>query len=853
MIKFIKNKTIPKDALAYITLILLALIMIGIIHKDGFLYGSTIDWISQSSVIPDYFRQKFYETGNLLPDFAQNLGAGQNIYYFSYYGLLNPIILISYLFPNLSMAAYIQSESIAIVFISVCLCYYWLRSLGFSCSISLIASICFLFAGPIIYQSHKQIMFVNYFPFLFMGLIGVDQYLRTQRKLLFVLSVFLCIMTSYFYSIGCILTLFIYFGYRYIVIKQDINIRFLLCKLLPLIKGLAIAVLMSSVLWLPTIYVILSGRSIGSSFLSTLFSSLIPSYIFTVEALLYNSYSLGLTAISVVALITVLFSRGKNERILSFILILLLIFPVFSYLLNGTLYVRSKSLIPFLPLYIIIIAIFLTKFVNAVNNSSTIKYRMKRIVVLMLFILITCVSGIISLIVNVGFYDLTSFEIKGTGITAQVQEYLNLTGDVLVSNADYSDLYSSDKTNLIQDVLQKDTSFYRINDLSNSGLTCNQVYDDRYLQTSIYSSTYNIDYNKFYFDVLYNPISIRNRLNCSSSNNIFFQNYMNVKYIVAKNNQTVPAGYHEVGQRGEYLIYENNNTMPLAFASSNSMDSYNFDQLVFPYNAESLFENIIVSIDANNNSINTTSKINKINLGNDKITIENQKNLIIKNENEHFLIEAGLNASLKIPLSIDLNKVILFLRYDISNEDNQNDLDTFITINGIKNKLSGKSAYYPNYNNSFEYIISSNKSTNQLTINFSSGKYEIFNIEAYTMPVSAIEEYISKIDQFIVDTKETADNKITGNIQVANDGYFATTLPYDKGFSITVDGIPQNYQKVNTAFVGFPIEKGYHHIVIQFNAPFKKTGIALSLIGLILFILDIIIDKKRKNISNNKI
>ena len=28
------------------------------------IFGSNVDWISQHSVIPDYFRQQFYETGN---------------------------------------------------------------------------------------------------------------------------------------------------------------------------------------------------------------------------------------------------------------------------------------------------------------------------------------------------------------------------------------------------------------------------------------------------------------------------------------------------------------------------------------------------------------------------------------------------------------------------------------------------------------------------------------------------------------------------------------------------------------------------------------------------------------------
>ena len=50
-------------------------------------FGANMDWISQHSVIPDYFRKQFYETGNLFPEFAMNLGGGQNIYNYSYYGL----------------------------------------------------------------------------------------------------------------------------------------------------------------------------------------------------------------------------------------------------------------------------------------------------------------------------------------------------------------------------------------------------------------------------------------------------------------------------------------------------------------------------------------------------------------------------------------------------------------------------------------------------------------------------------------------------------------------------------------------------------------------------------------------
>ena len=74
-----------------------------LITRFEYAYGSNIDWGGQHYAIPDYFRKLFYETGDLFPSFAPNLGAGENMYYFSYYGLYSPVILISYLLPFVKM------------------------------------------------------------------------------------------------------------------------------------------------------------------------------------------------------------------------------------------------------------------------------------------------------------------------------------------------------------------------------------------------------------------------------------------------------------------------------------------------------------------------------------------------------------------------------------------------------------------------------------------------------------------------------------------------------------------------------------------------------------------------------
>ena len=90
-------------------------------------FGANVDWISQHSVFPEYFRQRFYQTGELLPEFAANIGGGQNIYHFAYYGLYNPLMLPAYFLPFVKMSDYIMVISILCLAVDVFLFYKWLR------------------------------------------------------------------------------------------------------------------------------------------------------------------------------------------------------------------------------------------------------------------------------------------------------------------------------------------------------------------------------------------------------------------------------------------------------------------------------------------------------------------------------------------------------------------------------------------------------------------------------------------------------------------------------------------------------------------------------------------------------
>ena len=70
---------------------------------------------------------------------------------------------------------------------------------------------------------------------------------------------------------------------------------------------------------------------------------------------------MGLTALSLIAVVYGILSKKKEHKFLSITLAIILNVPIFIYILNGNLYFRNKVLIPFIPLIGLLIINFLEK------------------------------------------------------------------------------------------------------------------------------------------------------------------------------------------------------------------------------------------------------------------------------------------------------------------------------------------------------------------------------------------------------------------------------------------------------------------------------------------------------------
>ena len=782
-------------------------------------FASSVDYLSQHSVFPAYFRQQFYETWQLIPQFAPNIGGGQNIFHFAYYGLLNPLILPSYLLPWVPMELYLQVVMVLCLMASVLLMYHWLRKKGHTIPVSAITALLFLLAGPMIFHSYRHIMFVDYMPFLLLGLMGVDRYWNRHKSGLLIISVFLMCMTSFYFSVGGLLVLWLY---GTVSAHRKWKLAYLMFLL-----DLFIGILMAGCLLLPAALA-LGGRS-GHNTLPNLAALLIPD--FDPTELCYNTYSIGLPTLSISVLFLGLTYPKWRDRLLVLGLLLLIGIPLFRWLLGGMLYIRAKSLIPLLPL-------LCERWADLLQRLQ--QKRLSRPCVLAAFGLtgILCLGyGLLHrnssdftfylLLLAEGALTLAAMLLGQKHYAAAAVLplcclflfglYSNQTNGAIIPAEDYTAYNSTALGAQITQTLFGDTGWYRLEESGSYDqrkANLNRIQSPRQLTTSLYSSAYDSGYSAFCQDVFQIEQPFRNSLMQGASKNPLFRKFMGVKYNV--NPDT-----------GEMDTQEG--TAPIAYATDSLISRADFNRLSFPYRQLALMK-YVVSDSAATTDANWYQNIHELAEPLD-LEFPSSNALHKKAGGWQYLSSKAQHTTLTVPESSE--KRLLLLEFQVENDRNR---DLSITVGGMKNKLTSRQHIYYNGNTTFTYVITLEPGQTEVPVTLSAGSYRIKNLSAYLCSADILTDESLYESAFQPDFQQTKGNHIVGTISVSSDETFVTSIPYDNGFTVYVDGDEVPTQTVNTTFLGFSLTPGTHEISIVYQAPGYLGGLVISAAGLLLLL-----------------
>ena len=103
-----------------------------------------------------------------------------------------------------------------------------------------------------------------------------------------------------------------------------------------------------------------------------------------------------------------------------------------------------------------------------------------------------------------------------------------------------------------------------------------------------------------------------------------------------------------------------------------------------------------------------------------------------------------------------------------------------------------------------------------------------------------------RIESFVMES--FSQNRITGTIETFGNRMLFFSIPNAPGWSMYINGERTPIETVNIGFIGAMVGEGFHHVELVFRLPGLVAGGIMSSIGLVMYVLFIILDKKGKEV-----
>ena len=158
-------------------------------------------------------------------------------------------------------------------------------------------------------------------------------------------------------------------------------------------------------------------------------------------------------------------------------------------------------------------------------------------------------------------------------------------------------------------------------------------------------------------------------------------------------------------------------------------------------------------------------------------------------------------------------------------------------------------AYLDDYSESNVINISSSDEIIDIYVGFNIYYETAFNV--YNINHENFLEAYKYLNNHKFDMTSFKEDEIIGNINLDDNMYVYTSIPYDKGWHVYVDNKEVEAESLEDTLLIFKCDSGIHNIRIKYRAPYSTLGKIISLLTIIGLIIEIRFGKRiRTHIKN---
>lgn len=367
---------------------------------------------------------------------------------------------------------------------------------------------------------------------------------------------------------------------------------------------------------------------------------------------------------------------------------------------------------------------------------------------------------------------------------------------------------------LVNQTKKENQTFYRLENLD--PVSSNDSFAYNYAGINMFSSIRNRHSSTYL-----NDLGFRSRgtnLNIRYNNNTLLMDaFTSIKYNIASTGFD-KFGFEKVAQKGAYSLYENTNALPLGFtipttrtepkiiANDNLQNQTNLMNYLSGLEQTYFAFEPIQMIDSKNTEITTVGQ---------QVTYKE----ITPNTAKELTYEVTIPAHTQAYLSLfptDFNQL--------------QSSSASITVNGQQRKtqININGQYYD-----LGYYDQTQTVTFTLSL-YGTDQVSFQEPKVVTLDTDAYQNAITAIKRDGVDFK-TGNRSATASFTTKEATTLVTTIPYDKGWSATLDGKKVPITEFEDGLISLTIPKGKHTLVLRYVPPGLKIGIASFILCLILF------------------
>lgn len=801
-------------------------------------------------------------------DWSIGLGADTLITY-GYYVVGDPFVYLGLLFPQgaeelaFHLIMFIRLWTVGISFL------FYARKMAFEDQSALAGSLLYAFSHYAIYNVVRHPFFIH--PLIFFPLLclGIEKVLRKESGVLFILTVALAALSNFYFFYMLTWMLFLYALLRYPRIIRARDWRTLGKWVSTFLTLYLIGLFISAVIFLPQVYGFLSGsRSVGTPPISLwryplhyygefLLNILTPGTIFWTVG--------GFSILGVLSLVFLVKRKNKEPTLLAaFIIIgIFLIFPFFGSLMNGLAgpYNRFTFVLPF---YFALALVFFLENRKDLNTKDLQAMRWLLLIFSLiysgaslwsgefLFYITPIVLGwltywvlyaekaysfILSLLVlNLTLNALNFYLPHGKYALSEMLPY----GTV---DQEYAAVFGGLEENLPAN------NGYRINVTAQDNHVRNHYAYLNTPGTNSYASLTNgyvVDFAHF---IETSQFQIIQPLRNGIDDRRIVNQALGVEYIITNeaNAAYIPPDYDVQADlsAGNMLVAQTENHAPLAYVETTGISKAAAETL-HPVQRESVLADAVI-VEDSSATLTSLSEMPSLNFHPGAWDIP--ENTVTVTEENH-----DITFTFDQPERLVGEEVFVYfegIHYQPLTSQFGEPAESRFRMRVLFNQQEKSFLQSDEYNFSSYFkrdkvllhlnLVETPQAT--LRVGFDDpGHYSFERISVVSRPFS---KKTAKTEQVLKIT-DIKNDSLTGTLNTSDSGMLVTSIPYSSGWTITLNGTDVPTEIVNIGFIGIPIEAGTYQVEFHYRTPLLKTGVLLSLLGLLALVAYIIYFKRKK-------